>query len=379
MSKVDGVVEPEVQTSRPSRTSRSRSTWRRPSDSESARAIVRRAEATLLQGIQVGSVFEQQKVFDVIVQGVPQTRRSIEDIRNLLIDRPGGGHVRLGQVADVRIAEAPSSVQREAVSRRLDVVTAVNGRGVSEVAADIEAELAKVDFPMEYQRRGAAAQHGRRGSAAAGSSAWPSQPASPPSCSSKRPSAAGGWLYWPSYPSHSRSRGGFVMMLINDADLSLGAILGLLALVGLAARFAVLLVSTVQSIAESVGDQDIGLAVQQAARQRLRPVIVSSAAVAGFVLPMAVLGGRPGLEILQPMALVLLGGLATTAVVSLLVLPALYGPFSSPRPVAPTSSPELATAVGPGGKGGTGAASGSGNGLHTTQPTSVGSADEGVS
>jgi Cu/Ag efflux pump CusA len=170
-----------------------------------------------------------------------------------------------------------------------------------------------------------------------------------------------------------------VMMLINDATLSLGAILGLLALVGLAARFAVLLVSTVQSIAESVGDQDIGLAVQQAARQRLRPVIVSSAAVAGFVLPMAVLGGRPGLEILQPMALVLLGGLATTAVVSLLVLPALYGPFSSPRPVAPTSSPELATAVGPGGKGGTGAVSGSGNGLHTTQPTSVGSADEGVS
>jgi len=73
------------------------------------------------------------------------------------------------------------------------------------------------------------------------------------------------------------------------------------------------------------------------------------------------------------------GRLATTAVVSLLVLPALYGPFSSPRPVAPTSSPELATAVGPGGKGGTGAVSGSGNGLHTTQPTSVGSADEGVS
>ena len=126
--------------------------------------------------------------------------------------------------------------------------------------------------------------------------------------------------------------GGFLMMLVADAELSLGAILGLLAVVGLAARFAVLLVSTAQSLEGSEGDQDIGLVVQQAARQRLRPVVVSSAAVAGFVIPMAVLGDRPGLEILQPLALVLLGGLATTAVVTLLVLPALYGAFASPRP-----------------------------------------------
>jgi hypothetical protein len=93
---------------------------------------------------------------------------------------------------------------------------------------------------------------------------------------------------------------------------------------------------------------------------------------------MAVLGGRPGLEILQPLALVLLGGLATTAVVSLLVLPALYERFAPPR-VAPTSSPGWATAVGPDGEGGTGATTRPGNGQHSTQPTSVGSADEEVS
>ena len=58
---------------------------------------MRRAEAVLLQGIQVGSVFEEQKVFDVIVQGVPETRRSVANVRNLLIDRPDGGHVRLGR------------------------------------------------------------------------------------------------------------------------------------------------------------------------------------------------------------------------------------------------------------------------------------------
>ena len=71
---------------------------------------VRRAEATLLQGIQVGSVFQKQKVFDVMVQGAPCIRRDVDAVRNLLIDRPGGGHVRLGQVADVRIAETPEVI-----------------------------------------------------------------------------------------------------------------------------------------------------------------------------------------------------------------------------------------------------------------------------
>ena len=70
---------------------------------------VRRAEAALLQGIQVGSVFEEQKVFDVIVQGVPETRESVASVRNLLLDKPDGGYVRLEQVADIRVEQTPTS------------------------------------------------------------------------------------------------------------------------------------------------------------------------------------------------------------------------------------------------------------------------------
>ena len=72
---------------------------------------VRRAEATLIQGIHVGSVFEEQKVFDVVVEGVPATRRSVASVRNLLLDTPGGGHVRLGERRR-RAGERPPVVDR---------------------------------------------------------------------------------------------------------------------------------------------------------------------------------------------------------------------------------------------------------------------------
>ncbi|MFN2490230.1 MAG: efflux RND transporter permease subunit [Actinomycetota bacterium] len=97
---------------------------------------VRRAEATLLQGIQVGSIFQEQKVFDVVVQGVPATRKSVSSVGNLLIDRPGGGYLRLGDVADVRVRPTPTVIRRDAVSRYIDVAAEVSGRSATAVAQE---------------------------------------------------------------------------------------------------------------------------------------------------------------------------------------------------------------------------------------------------
>jgi Cu/Ag efflux pump CusA len=371
MSKVEGVADPRVQTQPTQQNVEIEVDLEKAQQFGISPGDVRRAEATLLQGIQVGSVFEQQRVFDVIVQGVPETRRSLADIRNLLIDRPGGGHVRLGQVADVRIAEAASSIQRDAVSRRLDIVTEIDGRSVSAVATDIEAALAKVNFPMEYHAevlRASTAEEAGSGrvigvAIAAAIAAFLLFQA-----------AFRSWrlalVVFASLPLSLA--GGLGMVLVEDGRLSLGAILGLLTILGLAARFAVLLVSTVQSRLGSHGEQDVGISVQQAARQRLRPVIASSVALAVLVLPAVILGDRSGLEILRPLALVLLGGLVTTALVSLLVVPALYGAFAPPRPVVPMGSPAWAAAVAPDSKSGSGSVSGQANGQHTIQPASVG-------
>jgi len=88
---------------------------------------VRRAAAAVLQGIEVGSFFEHDKVFQVIVRGTPETRASLTSIQELLIDKPSGGQVRLADVAKVQIAPNPTVIEREGVSRRMDVVASVSG------------------------------------------------------------------------------------------------------------------------------------------------------------------------------------------------------------------------------------------------------------
>ncbi len=110
---------------------------------------IRRAAATLANGLKVGSLFEEQKVFDVIVTG---RRDYFEDpgrIGELLIDTPEGGTVSLDEVADVGPGESFSVINRESVSRRLDLVATVSGDR-ADVAAQIEAAVAEIAFPLEY-------------------------------------------------------------------------------------------------------------------------------------------------------------------------------------------------------------------------------------
>ena len=111
---------------------------------------VRRAATTLLAGIGVGSIFDQNKVFDVVVWSSPDVRKNLTDVRNLLIDTPSGGHIRLGQVADVKIVGTPNTISHDAVSRRVDVTAEVSGRDLGAVLADVRTKLAGVSFPLEY-------------------------------------------------------------------------------------------------------------------------------------------------------------------------------------------------------------------------------------
>jgi CzcA family heavy metal efflux pump len=284
---------------------------------------VRRAAATLVQGIQVGSIFEEQKVFDVIVKGVPETRRSVSSVRNLLIDAPEGGHVRLGQVADVRVAPTPAVIQRDAVSRYLDIEADVSGRGLDSVASDVEARLADVRFPLEYHAEvlkrttGEEIDGGRMlafGVAAAMAAFLLLQ------------AAFRSWrlalLAFGALPVGLV--GGLVAALIDGAELSLGSLIGFLALLGLVARTGVLLIRHLQDLEREEGEALRLLLVQRGARERFAPTLASAAGTAVVMLPFVVAGAEPGLEIVNPMAIVIVGGLVTTTLLSLFVLPALY-------------------------------------------------------
>ena len=111
---------------------------------------VRRSEAVMLQGILVGSVFKDQKVFDVIVKGDPKVTQSEDSLKNLLIDTDDGSTVRLSQVADVRPGRTPTVIDRDAVSRKLDITADVEGKSVEQVADELEKRLRALKMPEEY-------------------------------------------------------------------------------------------------------------------------------------------------------------------------------------------------------------------------------------
>jgi Cu/Ag efflux pump CusA len=323
MSTVDGVVNPRIEGALTQPTIEIEVDLDKSQQVGITPGAVRRAEATLLQGIQVGSVFEDQKVFDVIVLGTPATRSSVAAVQSLLIDRPGGGHVRLGDVAEVRIAQTPTAIHREAVSRHLDVVADLDGRSVKAVVADLEQQLADTNFPLQYHAEVIAnstadeIQIGRAigfGIAAI---------------------IAAFLLFQAAFNSWRLAlvatvalplslTGGLLTGLIGGLTFGLGALLGMLALLGLAARYIATMLTRIQGPDGRRGRDDDAATVHGRAADSCGPMIISAAALAAVALPFVVLGPRPGLEILHPMALVLLGGLVSSLVVALFLLPSAY-------------------------------------------------------
>ena len=132
--------------------------------------------------------------------------------------------------------------------------------------------------------------------------------------------------------------GGVLAALIDGAELSLGSMLAFLALFGLAARYSVVLVRHLQELEVPHGDDLRQPLIERGTRERLGPVLTSIAATALVMLPFAIAGDIPGLEIVHPMAIVILGGLVTTTLLALFVLPTLYLRFGAGG--RPNVSPE---------------------------------------
>jgi len=284
---------------------------------------IRRDAALLMSGLVVGSLFEEQKVFDVVVVGAPQTRRSLTDIRNLPITTHDGGRIPLSKVAFVSIKPLPAMVQREAVSRRIDVAATIEGRDRGAVVADIKRQLAHVAFPREYRTAvlgdtsdWASAEGRVIGFAIAAAigiflllqaafASWRL--------------AALGLLMLPLSLS-----GGVVAAIIDGRTLSLGALFGLFAVFAVAARQVILLVRRYRALGAAEQEPPSVGIVLRGSQERLVPIMLTAVATALAMLPLVVLGNVAGQEIAHPLAVVVLGGLASTTFVTLFVLPVLY-------------------------------------------------------
>ncbi|MEE8567842.1 MAG: efflux RND transporter permease subunit, partial [Anaerolineales bacterium] len=303
---------------------------------------VRRSTTTLLSGLRVGNLYEEQKVFDVMVWGEPDVRANLTDLENLLIDTPGGGHVRLGEVAEIRIAPTPINIKRDAVSRYIDVTANVDGRSYGAVVADIENSFEQIEFPLEYhvELLGNYAE----------------QRASQQRTLIFAAVAAIGIIlllqasFWSWHLALAvfvtllaSLSGGIVSAFLAGGEISLGSLFGFLAVLAIAVRYNVVFTRHLQYMEQEESIKFGPELVVRGAAERLRPILMTAFAVGLAVLPMVVAGAIPGLEILQPMAIVILGGLVTTTLLSLFVLPALYLRYGMKTEIIETVSPELAT------------------------------------
>jgi Cu/Ag efflux pump CusA len=301
---------------------------------------VRRAATTLISGIRVGDLFEEQKVFDVVVWGTPEIRRNLSDLGNLLIDTPPpwapplsdaprvGGHVRLSEVADVRVAPATKVISREAVARHIDVMVASEGRELADLTADIEESVrASVDFPLEYRTEvlGGAAQalatQRRTLGFAVGAALG---------ILLLLQAAFGSWRLAASlFLALPAAVLGGLLVGLAGGPMSLGTVLGLLAVYGLATRNALTLVRRCRDLERETGEGPTTELVRRATSERFAPIVMTAVVTALAFLPFALFGTVAGNEILHPMALVVLGGLVSATLVTLLVVPALYLRFGA--------------------------------------------------
>ena len=284
---------------------------------------IRRATTTLLSGIEVGSLFEDQKVFQVVVWGAPEIRESLSDIGNLLIETPGNGTVRLEEVANVQIAPAPTVVNREGVARRIDIGVDVTGRDALAVVADIESRLQEVALPLEYHaevRGGTAAIQAQQFQllAVVGAAAIVILLLLQAAFSSWRLAA----IAFAAMPV--ALVGGAIAALASGVIGTLGAVVGFLAVLAITARAGIRMIDHYQDIRGVDADASAREVVIRGARERLGPILATALASALALLPFVVMGDLPGFEIVRPMAIVIIGGLVTSTLLNLFILPALY-------------------------------------------------------
>ncbi len=293
----------------------------------------RRAAATLMQGVIVGNLFEQQKVFEVVVRGAVNVRDDLTSIRELLLDTPDGGHVQLGEIAAVRMVPNEVVIQHDATSRRIDIVADITERPLADVHRDIEAAIKQVQFPLEYHAEIPAKYSELRAADALvlwlGAAALVGILLLLQTAVRSWKLALAVFLALPAAMS-----GSFLAAWLGAASISWLSLTAVAAVLAVTARNAVLLSARADELWRAAPQTPRTEQVLTAARERVAPVLKAALITVAVMIPPALLGGSVGEALVAPMLLIVVGGLITATLVALLVFPLLavwFGPRTAPE------------------------------------------------
>lgn len=281
------------------------------------------AVAAAIGGKVVGTLIERPVISDVVVRYDPALVGDGSGIETLMIAGKDGQLIPIGAVADVVRDQGPNAISRESVGRVQFVLANVQGRDLGAVVTDIRKALEPVDLPqgarIELSGQFESAASATRTLLALGVIVL-----------------IGMFLLLRQAFNSSRDAGivmlnlplalvgGVVGLWATGGVLSVATIIGFITLFGIATRNGVMLISHVQHVQREEGIADLRAAVARAAEERLVPILMTALAAGLALVPLALAMGEPGSEIQAPMAVVILCGLASSTVLNMLVLPALY-------------------------------------------------------
>jgi CzcA family heavy metal efflux pump len=285
---------------------------------------VAEAVETAFAGATVGRIFDRSTAFDLVVKFDPSSQSDFSRLGDLPVDTPHGGPVPIRVLADVRREEGPNMVLRENVQRRIVISSNVAGRDLGGVVDDMRTAVAReVPMPPGYR-----VEYGGQ---------FESEQSA-----SRRLMVLGigviAGLFLLLVLAFGRPRDAILIMLnlplaliggvagvfLAGGVLSVASMIGFITLFGIATRNGIMLVSHIRHLMEHEGVTDFREAVERGARERLIPILMTATAAGLALIPLALGGGKSGSEIQTPMAIVILCGLATSTLLNMVVVPAMY-------------------------------------------------------
>jgi len=278
---------------------------------------------TAFAGQSAGLVFEGEKRFDLVLRLAEDKRQSIDDIRNVYVATPSGEQIPLGQIAQVSMEQAPNQIQRDQTRRRITVGFNVRGRDVESIVAELQQKVGQqVKLPAGYSITYGGAFQNLVDAKQRLSIAVP---------------VALGLIFALLFFTFNSIRqslmifmaiplaaiGGVFALLLRGMPFSISAGVGFIALFGVAVLNGIVLIAEFNRLRHEEGLTDMIEIIRKGAEIRLRPVIMTALVASFGFIPMA-LSNSAGAEVQKPLATVVIGGLLTATLLTLIVLPILY-------------------------------------------------------